>query len=93
DKGRSPSSQKAKPEPNELKRGNKPYRQGKQGIKPTRHPETGQPAVKQDKKKIRNENSVIGGRPDLKPEFAKPDRAPGPPLGDTPGDDDKKKRH
>lgn len=47
-------------------------------------------APKQEKKQIRMEGPTPIGRPDLKPEFARPDRAPGPPLGDRSAEDKKK---
>ena len=77
---------------NEQKRENTPNHPKRQDVKTGRTPETRQPAVKQEKKQIKPERPAPIGRPDLKPEFAKPDRAPGPPLGDHPGDDEKKKR-
>jgi hypothetical protein len=47
-------------------------------------------APKQEKKQIKMEGPTPIGRPDLKPEFARPDRAPGPPLGDRSAEEKKK---
>ncbi len=77
---------------NERKRESSPIHPKRHDIRTGRTPETRQPAVKQENKQIKTEHPAPIGRPDLKPEFAKPDRAPGPPLGDHPGDDEKKKR-
>ncbi|MGC8658597.1 MAG: hypothetical protein ACP5U1_05935 [Desulfomonilaceae bacterium] len=52
----------------------------------------GQATVKQDKNTTKKGFSNPTGRPELKPEFAKPDRAPGPPLGDHMGNDENRKR-
>ncbi|MCL5126565.1 MAG: hypothetical protein M1511_19130 [Deltaproteobacteria bacterium] len=75
-----------------VRRGNKRNRQRKDLGKSNVLPETAQPSAKQEKKPIKKNLSNPAGRPDLKPEFAKPDRAPGPPLGDHAGDNEKQKR-
>lgn len=46
---------------------------------------------KYDKKPKKLDRTAPIGRPELKPEFARPDRAPGPPLRDNSNGDDKKK--
>lgn len=46
----------------------------------------------QEKKQIKNESPTPVGRPDLKPEFGRPERAPGPPLGERSTEEEKKKR-
>jgi hypothetical protein len=47
---------------------------------------------KYDKNPKKLNGKIPVGRPELKPEFARPDRAPGPPLGDHSKNDEKKKR-
>jgi len=78
---------------NEMKHERSLRHQKKQEDQPAVSPETPPPAVKQEKKQMRIERPAPIGRPDLKPEFARPDRAPGPPLGDRPGEDEKRKRN
>ena len=46
----------------------------------------------QEKKQIKNESPTPVGRPDLKPEFGRPERAPGPPLGERNTEEEKKRR-
>ena len=76
-------------------------------IRSTRELDKTKTEIKHDKPGVRNENvrkeskydkklkkldrKAPIGRPELKPEFARPDRAPGPPLRDNSNGDDKKK--
>jgi len=64
----------------------------KHEVDPQKNPKVLRSVPKKEKKQIKREGPTPVGRPDLKPEFARPEKAPGPPLGDRGAEEEKKKR-
>jgi hypothetical protein len=64
----------------------------KHELVPHKNPKVLRSVPKKEKKQIKREGPTPVGRPDLKPEFARPEKAPGPPLGDRNAEEEKKKR-
>jgi hypothetical protein len=64
----------------------------KHELGPQKNPKVLRSVPKKEKKQIKMEGPTPVGRPDLKPEFARPEKAPGPPLGDRGAEEEKKKR-
>jgi hypothetical protein len=58
---------------------------------PQKNPKVLRSVPKKEKKQIKMEGPTPVGRPDLKPEFARPEKAPGPPLGDRGAEEEKKR--